>query len=350
MIFFHRILVGLLEIIPLNSKAADRATIDTRLLLISTSGCMRDPRSRRSYRVQKTLFSEANLSAADRVCILFYIPHVLGYQARVLPENIRQPMLQAVATAQQMLIALFHRRPYTQQELTQIFDQGYITFFKCCEKLYVHSKTITDAKRQRKHERNPEKYSAPKRHKRKSSTWKHAAPVSSTDDTDEEHNTGGLGKYSHGHVCLSHQHWVRQVISSGCFGVHCTQAPEACHKISMQLASARVRHVSANTTRNNMLQYVYRHHLFEELRLNHFQSPPGREGPPPIRESFGVPLIDFCTGQRVTLGSDMRPAATQGLFLHPEARIARVELLDLVCEKFSLPKTISSYQVIQYIC
>ena len=205
--------------------------------------------------------------------------------------------------------------------------------------------TVVWAEQQRKHDGNPAKYKKPTRFKRKSSTWEtHEGSESSTDETADEDDTGGFGKYSHGNIILSHQHWVKQVIYSGCFGVHNTQAAEACHKKSMRLASARVRHLNANSTRDSMLTYLLRHHLFEELRRS-FQTIPASIKRCRHPCKLAVPMLDPF-GKPVELGDDLRNTDVQGRFLNSEARITRVELLDLVCSKFKLPKTIASYMLL----
>lgn len=66
------------------------------------------------------------MSAADRLCTLFLIPHVLGHEGKVLPEHLRAPVLQAVATVQQIIMALTGQRSYTICELQEIFDRGYV--------------------------------------------------------------------------------------------------------------------------------------------------------------------------------------------------------------------------------
>ena len=93
-----------------------------------------------------------------------------------------------------------------------------------------------------------------------------------------------------------------------------------------------------------MLKFLFLHHLFEELRARfHTEtSTKPTNDVPTVR----VPLMDPITKQSVTLGQELRTAAAQGQFLHPEARITRSELMDLVCDKLTLPKTIATYQVI----
>ena len=56
---------------------------------------------------------------------------------------------------------------------------------------------------------------------------------SDTDSTADENDVAGDGKYSHGEICLTHQHWVDQIISSGTFAIHDTEGPEAVHKLCM---------------------------------------------------------------------------------------------------------------------
>jgi hypothetical protein len=122
--FFGRIFVEGLAQMHFRNKTKDKVTINQRLLHISTCGCMRDEETGRSYRVQSNAFKEAGMTAADRVCLLFMLPHVLGHQASILPQNLRTPMLEALAQAQQIIIALTRRRSYTKQELELIFDDG----------------------------------------------------------------------------------------------------------------------------------------------------------------------------------------------------------------------------------
>ena len=58
--------------------------------------------------------------------------------------------------------------------------------------------------------------------------------ASDTESTSDEDDIGGQGKFSHGDLALVHQHWVESIMSSGCFGVHCTEAAEAYHKVCMR--------------------------------------------------------------------------------------------------------------------
>jgi len=180
--------------------------------------------------------------------------------------------------------------------------------------------------------------------------WQHDQPASATDDTDDKCDTGGAGKYSHGSICLSHQHWVDQVIAAGSFGVHCTEAAESYHKICMKLAAWRVRHLRVNTTQASMLKYLCNYELFEELRTQlPFMQRKRREMDTDYATHIKIPLHDFAPGEvmaPVTMGINLDRVELQQKFLHREARIARAELMDLVCEKFCFPKTRPFYRLL----
>ena len=68
------------------------------------------------------------MTAADRAGVLFFLAHVLGHDARVIPQHLRDPVLTAVAVAQQILIALSGARAYTLPELKAVFDEGYVLY------------------------------------------------------------------------------------------------------------------------------------------------------------------------------------------------------------------------------
>ena len=172
--------------------------------------------------------------------------------------------------------------------------------------------------------------------------------MSSDEDTADDVNTGGYGKFSHGKVALTHQHWVDQVIVAGSFGVHCTEAPEAKHKNCMAMASSRVRHLDENTTRSSMLRYLFYYEFFEDLNKTRFgKKRPVLEVLQP-KHKLSCPLIDPFTNKHVFMGTDFcgNSGALQSLFIHPEVRVARVELLDMVCGKLGMPTTTHSYQVL----
>ena len=173
----------------------------------------------------------------------------------------------------------------------------------------------------------------PKRFRR---SGKHSA-VSDTDDTDDDQLVGGMGVFSHGNKSLVHQHWVDQVVASGGFNVHCTQAAEASHKINMHLASCRVRHQDSNSTQNSMLRYLLLYSLFEEMKNDMIAPAPTRLRKPGAR----VPLNIVMTR--------MESTAFQSTFLHREVRVAGVEFNNLLCDKLGLPKSTVSYTRLHHL-
>ena len=177
--------------------------------------------------------------------------------------------------------------------------------------------------------------------------WNHIQAVSDTDGTDDDELTGGLGKYSHGDIGLSHQHWVEQVISGGSFGVHCTEAAEAKHKTCMSLSSHRVRHLRQNLTQISMLRYLCWNSLFQDMMKSQpqqYDRPLHTEG----KQQILLPLQLVTPGgvSILNMGDNLHETEQQQRFLHPEVRLARVELMDLMCVRLGLPKSRSSYRLL----
>ena len=62
---------------------------------------------------------------------------------------------------------------------------------------------------------------------------------------------------------------------------------------------------------------------------------------------LSLPLTFFGTEQLqrpLSMGTDLADPDSQGQFLHPEIRIARVELMDLLCDQLGMPKSRASYE------
>ena len=173
------------------------------------------------------------------------------------------------------------------------------------------------------------------------SDWKkHLVAETDTEDTDEDHNVGGLGKYSHKDTGLSHSHWIDQVLCNGGFNVGCTQAAEASHKTSMRLPSKRVQHRRDNVTTSNMQEYLCLHSVFEKIFRDHWfnqQSITTKQHRRPT--PFGVQLLLNISMDRV----DMRSTVLQRQFLHSRVRLTRSELLDLLHMKLQLTPTLKTY-------
>ena len=165
-----------------------------------------------------------------------------------------------------------------------------------------------------------------------------------TEDTDDDQAVGGLGCFSHSPHCLTHQHWVDQCISAGCFNVHCTQAAEASHKLNMYRASFRVRHLDSNRTQEAMLTYLCWDVVFEHLthKIPEMFKDPRRQRP-----TVGVHNTIY-----TTLSHDTRlhSVGFQRSILHRELRLAGVEFLDLLCVQLGLPTTRYSYTRLNSLC
>ena len=183
-------------------------------------------------------------------------------------------------------------------------------------------------------------------------TWeKHNAPDTTTDDTDEDRSTGGYGKYSHGHKCLSHQHWVDQLVQAGTFHLNCTEGAEAFHKTCLGLPSSRVRHLGESATKTNMMNYLFSHHVFEGIQERFYTPQVPKKRHVNVQHRVAVPLRHWICGavnqtHQVHMGKDLSSELAQSQFLHEEVRIARVEILDLVCDQVNLPTTRRSYDLL----
>ena len=91
-------IVGTIDSLPLSGR--DREVLDRRLFCVTRLRALRDPVTKRSYRLQQSLFSADGLTIVDKVVVLFLIPHILGPDAYILTEYARLPVLKAVVRAQ----------------------------------------------------------------------------------------------------------------------------------------------------------------------------------------------------------------------------------------------------------
>ena len=328
-------IMEIMNYLPLS--AAVKRILDRRLAKLGEMRCFRDSNNK-SYRLQKSVFKDVGMTAVDKACMIFLLPHVLGHTADVIPHpNLREPLLSVIANAQLLLIASRGHRSYTKAELKQIFDRGYLDLFSNLEFLRSASFLI----KQDLHERHPTQYKDPK-------TFQRVLRVagSDTDDTDDDHSIGGSAYYSHGHKCLLHQHWVRQLLSGGSFGVHCTQSAEAAHKLSAKLAGSRVRHLHVNKTQTSMLKYLFYFTLFEDLKS---RMPVRYEHRRVDRRHINSRRV------RVTLTHNFQhypeepfnSLSFQSKFIHREVKVANSELMDLLCTTLGLPQTRASYTLLE---
>ena len=145
--------------------------------------------------------------------------------------------------------------------------------------------------------------------------------------------------------------------------MHDTQDAESAHKTSMGLAASRVRHYHLNKTQTNMQKYLWNYTVFEALRKKLISNHPRRCTT--IKTGVVLPLFEHIRGtdrgESLEMGDDLHTVRSQERFLHPEARVARVELMDLVCDQLGLSRTRRSYaamsrlhwvfgQVMYFVC
>ena len=113
----------------------------------------------------------------------------------------------------------------------------------------------------------------------------------------------------------------------------------------MGLAASRVRHFQINKTQSNMQDYLCHYTVFEALRKRTVRNTTTRNRP--RKNGVTLPLLECVRGVGppipVQMGTDLHTVDSQSRFLHPEARVARVELMNLVCEKLGLSQTLRSY-------
>lgn len=145
MMYYHRAVMDIFNYITLSPE--QKRLLDRRLAVVCELRCFRDPAGL-AYRRQKSVFKEVGMTAVDKVCMLFLLPHVLGPTADVIPDTrMRAPLLTAIAHAQLMNIASRGLRSYNEQELRVIFDRGNIVFhgalakireLEYCQRVHAH--------------------------------------------------------------------------------------------------------------------------------------------------------------------------------------------------------------------
>ena len=170
-----------------------------------------------------------------------------------------------------------------------------------------------------------------------------------TDDTTASMKVGGLGFYSHGDQSLTHHHWVRQTISAGSFGVHCTEAAEAALKGVFRHPLSRVKHSEQNVTHAAITNYLCHDLLFRALTPTFI--PTKVVQPKALTPGVFLPYRVKVAGhvQDLTLVAPFVSATAQCKFLHPDVRVSVVEILDLMCDKLGLPHTTVSYRRLQHL-
>ena len=76
------------------------------------------------------------------------VRNVLGHSGHVLPPRLRDPMLTAIAHAQLLIIAYSGQRSYNLNELSAIFDEGWLTLFGALQRVHavLHSMQVEKAR------------------------------------------------------------------------------------------------------------------------------------------------------------------------------------------------------------
>ena len=109
-----------------------------------------------------SITSLTHLTAEKTVRAVFYWAHVLGTRADVIDAPCRIHARTAVAKLQLILIATRGHRSYTGTEMDAIFIGAGRQFFTAMEFMTQYKHDIRIAKQQQDHDRNPDKYAAPK--------------------------------------------------------------------------------------------------------------------------------------------------------------------------------------------
>ena len=162
-IFIHRQLFT--TFVEMRLPEAVRVILDKRLAEIGLIRSFHHTKSGNSFRIQSSIFSEAHMSAVDRVTVITLLPQVLGHEALDLPEELREPTLTAVAYAHIFMLAAHDLRPYNIRELTEIFTRGWVIFFGALETIHTRNHERLFAKRMARHRKNPNENPVPKRFK-----------------------------------------------------------------------------------------------------------------------------------------------------------------------------------------
>ena len=209
-IFFHRMIMEIF--VDMRLAGSVKKIIDRRLVEILLQKTFRDRTTNKTYRVQYSVFSKKGMTAKDKIAMLFVLPHVLGHRALCLPEEVRLPILTALARIQLIIIAVRGTRAYNARELHEIFDVGYLRVFRALESVHTRNFDRTYRKKWQKHVRNPSQFPAPKKYRPCSRTWDppHLVPETHTDETGDERAVGGYGKYRTLYN-LTHNHFKEQV-------------------------------------------------------------------------------------------------------------------------------------------
>lgn len=157
-IFLWRVIMEAMHQVGLKPKT--KQILDQRLAAVCDRRCFRNDMDQ-AYRRQKSIFDGTGMTASDKICMIFLLPHVLGHKPDFIQPGVAKELLKAIARAQLMLIACRGLRLYTKSELEDIFDEGYLVLFRCLENIRL----LHFERRMQAHTNAPDKYPKPKRFK-----------------------------------------------------------------------------------------------------------------------------------------------------------------------------------------
>ena len=165
--------------------AAMKRLLDQRM--DSLWGRFRDPETGKTSRSPRgAMTSQAGLTAELRVQVVFIMTHVLGSQAAFLDTRthsmVREHVLTAGSSLVILLTAVRKKRPYTDQELDEIFGPVCMKFFRALDsmKLWDNDRKVLERRKYNiKHPDSPKKL--------KKFACQNRDPLDSSDNsTDEE--------------------------------------------------------------------------------------------------------------------------------------------------------------------
>ena len=124
---------------------------------------------------------------------------------------------------------------------------------------------------------------------------------------------------------------------------------EACLKGVFRHPLQRVKHQEQNVTHDSMSNYLCNDLLFRALKP--IFCPDKTHAPRRHPTGVSNPFKRLVAGvtREVTMGKSFVSTQGQQAFLHPDVRVAVVEVLDLMCDKLKLPKTTVSCRRLQLL-
>ena len=167
--FLHKTLVKCLKQVKWVSRqlVSQQSVLDQRLCQVVSSRALREPSSGHQYSPGTTIFSTADMSAKQKRACIFALPHVFGPEGKILPADVREDVLKAIARIQLMIIASSGRRQYTEAEFKRIYDEGYKVVMSAFEHVFQLEHDRVYAKKMKRHLHKPDDHPRPKSYKRK---------------------------------------------------------------------------------------------------------------------------------------------------------------------------------------